>query len=589
MLDKYKILRAAEKYVIHRKFAQAVREYEKLLQVETPEPILLNTVGDLLLKQGRQDEALNYFHQVAETYHQNGFIVKAIAMYKKIHHLNPADLKINETLAGLYQKQGLCFDAARHLQTLVERYQRLEQLGDALVHLRQLVSLEPGNVETQVLLARMLEQRNERPKAFDHYLQAQRLFRARDQWDKAFEMASKALEIDDTSREALEAYLESGEQNGKLSEVAGFLAGRMESSGQKFPFQMFLARAHEKMDQADIALRMYEDLWELGHYDNLIEEGLQRVRERVVAATEAVDTPAAAEKRETIEEPFRAEEETAFRFTLEPAPKPADEEVGQEEPVEEPAPAETAEEVEAPAVSSLEEALQETDFYLKLGFREEAKRMLEVLLRSYPGDERVLRRAEKVMVLPPAIADEALAAAAPTEAQVIADFELEIDSALEALFSGASSLEEEEVLRYDIAAGSRDEKNSPKIHYDLGLAYKEMGLAQDAIQEFLSAYEMLESPANNPQKILCCSMLANSFLSIKEFDKAIHWARQGLRIPDKKDFEWKALQYDLAWALEKKGDQAQALDSYAEILKRDPAYRDVQRRVEQLTLQAHGQ
>jgi len=164
------------------------------------------------------------------------------------------------------------------------------------------------------------------------------------------------------------------------------------------------------------------------------------------------------------------------------------------------------------------------------------------------------------------------------------EFDDEVDSALDGLFSG-EPLEEapEEVLRYDVAAtGSSDEATNPKVHYDLGLAYKEMGLVEDAVQEFQTAAQLLNSPIYNPQRILCCSMLANSLLQLGHYGEAHRWAEQGLRIPGKKEFEWKALKYDSASALERQGKHPEALEAFREILDRDPEYRDVLTRIDNL-------
>jgi tetratricopeptide (TPR) repeat protein len=254
--------------------------------------------------------------------------------------------------------------------------------------------------------------------------------------------------------------------------------------------------------------------------------------------------------------------------------------------------------VEEAPIGSLDEALQEADFYLKLGFREEAKKLLERLLHDYPRDDRVRRRAEKVMIIPPELLEvepapiepQPEAVAVAEEAETGPGFDLEIDSALDTLFTG-EGLDEEpgEVLRYDVAAStSADEAGSPKVHYDLGLAYKEMGLLEDAIQEFQSAVQMLDDPASNPQKILCCSMLANSYLQLGRFTDAIRCAEEGLLIPGQKEFEWKALKYELSSAYEKRGDYAQALAGFNDILERDPEYRDVRARLTQLQ-RLHGQ
>jgi tetratricopeptide (TPR) repeat protein len=310
-----------------------------------------------------------------------------------------------------------------------------------------------------------------------------------------------------------------------------------------------------------------------------------------------------------------------------PALEPITEEEEEEEVFEEPAAEESpSTELDESPIESLDEALQEADFYLKLGFREEAKKLLERLLHTYPRDERVRRRAEKVMSIPPELEEAEPAPlqlispdeldidlsletsselfkpegpVAPVEIHRLSEeeeqpdeeagFDLEVDSALDSLFTGGGSEAPiEEVLRYDVASSSGgDETANPKVHYDLGLAYKEMGLIEDAIQEFQAAVQLLVDPATNPQKILCYSMLANSFLQTGRYSDAMQCAEDGLRIPGQKEFEWKALKYDLCTAQAKQGDNEQAVSGFQEILARDPNYRDVKQRVEHL-LQAHG-
>src|SRR4030042_7118856 len=120
MSEKYKILRNAEKYVVSGKFAHAIKEYQKLLSKEPDEPTLLNTVGDLLLKQNSREQALEQFRRAADVYQRNGFLVKAIAVYKKIYQFDPSEPRVNESLADLYQRQGLTYEAGRHLQILIK-------------------------------------------------------------------------------------------------------------------------------------------------------------------------------------------------------------------------------------------------------------------------------------------------------------------------------------------------------------------------------------------------------------------------------------------------------------------------------------
>jgi len=63
-----KILKQAEKYVQQGKFAAAVDEYHKLLDANPNDITLLNTIGDLFVRDGRGSEAARYFTRVAESF-----------------------------------------------------------------------------------------------------------------------------------------------------------------------------------------------------------------------------------------------------------------------------------------------------------------------------------------------------------------------------------------------------------------------------------------------------------------------------------------------------------------------------------------
>jgi len=58
MLDKFEVLRKAETYVVNRQFGRAISEYRSLLESKGEDPAILNTLGDLLLKNKQQAEAL---------------------------------------------------------------------------------------------------------------------------------------------------------------------------------------------------------------------------------------------------------------------------------------------------------------------------------------------------------------------------------------------------------------------------------------------------------------------------------------------------------------------------------------------------
>src|SRR5262249_49446531 len=112
--NKAKVLAQAEKFVQQGKLSNAITEYEKIIKEDPKDLTVLNTVGDLYARTGNNDQATYYFKRVGDQYAQNGFAVKAIAIYKKLTKIGPYNAENTTKLAELYSQQGLFNDARSH-------------------------------------------------------------------------------------------------------------------------------------------------------------------------------------------------------------------------------------------------------------------------------------------------------------------------------------------------------------------------------------------------------------------------------------------------------------------------------------------
>src|SRR3989442_5171401 len=104
--NKTKSVESAQKYLNLGKVSQAISEYQQILRNEPRDQVTLMTIGDLYVRQGETFQALEYFEQLAQIYLSDGFVTKAIAIYKKIAKLAPEESKALEKLAELYVQQG---------------------------------------------------------------------------------------------------------------------------------------------------------------------------------------------------------------------------------------------------------------------------------------------------------------------------------------------------------------------------------------------------------------------------------------------------------------------------------------------------
>src|SRR5438270_7257338 len=147
--NKTKVLQAAERFVLQGKLQNAIAEYEKILKSDANDLTVMNTVGDLYIRVGRLDEGLQAFRKVADAYAAEGFMVKAIAMYKKMAKLSPSASDCMQKLAELYSSQGLFSDARAQYTSLAELHMKAGNVDAAVAVYRKVLELDPENAAMQ--------------------------------------------------------------------------------------------------------------------------------------------------------------------------------------------------------------------------------------------------------------------------------------------------------------------------------------------------------------------------------------------------------------------------------------------------------
>jgi len=120
-----------------------------------------------------------------------------------------------------------------------------------------------------------------------------------------------------------------------------------------------------------------------------------------------------------------------------------------------------------------------------------------------------------------------------------------------------------------------DEKDF-ETHYNLGIAYKEMELYEEAVQEFRLA-------GRDPGRALACAdLLGLCFLAMGQLDQAVLEYRAGLEIRGHPKEAYHALRYNLGVAYETQGDLARALEQFELVPAEDPRFREVRAKVQTL-------
>ncbi|HEX7795966.1 MAG TPA: tetratricopeptide repeat protein [Vicinamibacterales bacterium] len=120
-IDRVALLRHAETLVQQGKLDQAIAEYRRIVNDQPHDWNTANALGDLYLRNGQTDKAVELFVRVADSLSQDGVLPKAAALYKKILKLRPHDEHVLLQAADIAAGQGLLAEARAHLNTVNEQ------------------------------------------------------------------------------------------------------------------------------------------------------------------------------------------------------------------------------------------------------------------------------------------------------------------------------------------------------------------------------------------------------------------------------------------------------------------------------------
>ncbi|OQY29966.1 MAG: hypothetical protein B6244_01525 [Candidatus Cloacimonetes bacterium 4572_55] len=137
-----------------------------------------------------------------------------------------------------------------------------------------------------------------------------------------------------------------------------------------------------------------------------------------------------------------------------------------------------------------------------------------------------------------------------------------------------TSLELDDIIN-DFKAGVQEhiEDEDYESHYDLGLAYKEMGLIEESISEFQIATR------SSKQRLKAFEMLGMCFFEKNDLELALKQFQRGVATPGHSDFEYLGLYYNIGLINEKLGRWRESKKSYEEVYVVDIGFKDVGDRI----------
>ncbi|MBW1761668.1 MAG: tetratricopeptide repeat protein [Deltaproteobacteria bacterium] len=691
-INRNKVLDAARKYQSRGQYDKAIAQYKKLVDADKRDVRSLLKIGDLYVRKGDRGTAIETYENVAGHYAQQGFFLKAIAVYKQILKLDPSRLEAQVRLGEMYEQLQLISDAMTVFEDVSNGFMRAGDTDRALAMLGKMVELDPEHIPVRIKYAEALSRAGRTQEAADEFEQGALLLRDQGRLDDYVKVAERLLyhRGNDVrvAKELAETYIARRDPKRALAKLQiCFKADPRDVSTLSLLAEAFLmlsqtdkaisvyrevARLHREAQRPQERMSALRRILELNPNDEEAQAALQKtasasgqhymppgtVRQPAgstgsvstaqlgssqLSGTSPVNSPSLSsasglsgasgimyvdediEEAGTVSGSLPAISEATVEIeesypSVPPAPRPPT--GARVIPIRALGPMTYPEFLALPLVSTqvapataalapslMERTLELADSYLVDGLFTQARAIVSELQLTLPDHPLVLEKAREVeelamassgvsAVAQPLIQPEpssipaAMASDPPEmelEYQELApgdegfDFaeklaeELAEVAEIAPIDEGAEMIDVETVFeQFKAGVAEQVSDDDSDTHFDLGIAYKEMGLFPDARREFQVAM------GDPRRRCLCWTMIGLIYLEEGQPRDAIEAFQSGLESPEKTPREAVGLHYELAMACEISGLTDQARLHYEFVFQREPQYREVGQRLQRL-------
>ncbi len=163
---KDKLLGEAQKMLQKGQLDKAIRGYQDALAEEPGDQRVRQRLAELLARANRPEEARAEFVTVGNALAAGGFYLKAIALFKQVEKLFPEDVTSILALASLNERHGLTAQAMAEYRRAFECYERNGDMAEAVKILASMQKADPQNVNIRLKQAEVLYQLGEHNDAY---------------------------------------------------------------------------------------------------------------------------------------------------------------------------------------------------------------------------------------------------------------------------------------------------------------------------------------------------------------------------------------------------------------------------------------
>ena len=262
-IDRTETLRTAEKLLRQGKLDLAIGEYLRVVEDQPRDWNTANLLGDLYMRAGQTDKAVEQFVRLADNLKEEGFLPKAGALYKKVLKIKPDDEHVLLQWAEIAATQGLFADARNALNSVADRRRKRGDERGVLQILVRVGTLDPNDFKARASGARARAEMGDKGGAVSDLTALAADLRGKGRDTEATEILRQAIAInpdDDDIRERLIAAclaagnLEGAREAAVTAEQLKSLAAALDAAGH--PEHALKAwREAARLDPSDSRLR----------------------------------------------------------------------------------------------------------------------------------------------------------------------------------------------------------------------------------------------------------------------------------------------------------------------------------------------
>ncbi len=239
-IDRIKTIEQAERYVKAGKIKEAIAEYERLVGSDPQDVGTLNIIGDLYMRLGQADKAVRSFLKVAEEYEKRGLFSQALAIYKKVHKVNPDDSDISLKLGDLYSQQGFQSDAKNEYLSTAGRFVKEKKFQEAIHVYEKVCRLDREDLSLKKDLADLYRQQGYLDAALEQLGEIAEIRAAQGNYEAAEMLLKEARTLNPGDAKTLVSLVELYRRWGRTAQAVELVEERLREQPDDIALQNLL-------------------------------------------------------------------------------------------------------------------------------------------------------------------------------------------------------------------------------------------------------------------------------------------------------------------------------------------------------------